>query len=223
RSRGSRRRCVDLAESGLPRDEEKGHRDDRAGQDGLALRRQAGRSGREREDSANTEGHRQEEPGVGGRRERNRDAQPDLVDRPDHFADGPAEGRRREKRPGDPGPASVPRGREAAAGRGDEGGHRLAEVVNVDRRLVADPAVLSPRGEEERENDSCRRSQRKRPPACDAKASDRDGPPGWRYGGCVLHRSSVCGGTQFRTAIGKTLEGLLSQPDFHLTWRGSYL
>src|SRR5487761_1024453 len=62
-----------------------------------------------------SERDREEEAGVRGGGKGDAHAHADLVDRPDHFADSPAEGRCRKERPGNSGPVRRPVGSQATA------------------------------------------------------------------------------------------------------------
>src|SRR5207245_6421449 len=155
--------------------------------------------------------------------EGHRDAKPDLVDAPDDFPDAPAEGGSGEERPCKSGAAGVAGGGQRAAEGRDERGRGLSDVVDVDRGLVADPVVGGPAGEKDRDYAAGGRGDGERAPSVDAQPGDDNRPAQLKGGGRILHGSSVGGGAHFRTGIPKSRTRPLSQANFHLTSRGSYL
>src|SRR5205807_9623143 len=113
----------------------------RPGEDRLASGGKPAGGRREGEYARHREGDRQQEAGVGGRGERDALAATDLDPGPDGLAERPAQRRAGQQEPRDPGATRVPTGGEPAAACGDASGDRLPDIVEGDRRRVADPPV----------------------------------------------------------------------------------
>src|SRR5206468_752602 len=100
----------------------------------------------------------------------------------------------------------------------------LADVVDADGEVLADPAVHRPADEDDGHDRGESGGGGKRPPPFDAEACDHHGASlAHREGGAGLHETSVCRCAHTRAFDAKNRHVTLSDVRFDLTWRGSYL